>query len=193
MNKRSASISADTGASVEEGIIASRKVISTTGMETASATPHCPECGSPLVEGVTCQDHFHQMLFWEAENPALGIVHHLMVLCYHLQHPSLYSPDGLTLSIRLLDEFVSQGITPQEVRRRKHKALDSGRRAYTITARPDSRGSYSHPVIWSMVAADVVAAGKDRYCDSVRAWARSAYEALSASGNLTEHQTGGQG
>jgi hypothetical protein len=31
----------------------------------------------------TCQDNFYQMLYWEAENPALGIVHHLMVLSSH--------------------------------------------------------------------------------------------------------------
>ena len=49
----------------------------------------CPECGAVLHDGETCEAYFHQMLFWEAENPANGEVHHLAVLCYHLQHPHL--------------------------------------------------------------------------------------------------------
>lgn len=70
----------------------------------------CPECGAAWVGQKMCQDDFHQMLFWEAENPAYGEVHHLMVLCYHLQHPSLYSPEGLTEARKLLAEFVEREI-----------------------------------------------------------------------------------
>ncbi len=32
-----------------------------------------------------------------------------MVLCYHLQHPSLYSPEGLDEAKRLLIEFLEHG------------------------------------------------------------------------------------
>jgi hypothetical protein len=56
---------------------------------------HCPECGAVRHGDTTCQDGFHQMLFWENEDPANGAVHHLMVVSYHIQHPSLYSPEGL--------------------------------------------------------------------------------------------------
>ncbi len=28
----------------------------------------CAECGAAWQEGKTCQDHFHQMLFWEADD-----------------------------------------------------------------------------------------------------------------------------
>ena len=75
------------------------------------APQRCPECGASWTNGQTCDDYFHQMLFWEVENPGDGAeVHHLMVLCYHLQHPSLYSPAGLSEARRLLAEFVERGL-----------------------------------------------------------------------------------
>lgn len=144
----------------------------------------CPECGSAWTDGNTCQDHFHQMLFWEHENPANGVVHHLLVLSYRLQHPSLYSPEGLNEARRLLEAFLEQGVTPEQARKRNRVAMDSGKRKFKITGTPASHGVYHHPIQWSMTAAEVTARGVHDYCDSVRAWARSVYEALMASGNL---------
>lgn len=141
-------------------------------------TQICPECGSTLQDGQTCQDHFHQMLFWEAEYPDYSVVHHLMVLCYHLQHPSLYSPEGLTFSRQLLVEFVEHGVSPQEIRQRNRTIVDSGNRKWKITGTPTSHGSYDHPIQWPMTAADVVAGGSRGYCDNVRAWARSMHDTL---------------
>lgn len=145
---------------------------------------HCPSCGAYLPDGVTCDNHFHQLLFWEAENPALGIVHHLMVLCYHLQHPPLYSAEGLAEGKKLLVAFVAEGVSTEEMRRRNRDRVDSGRRSWKVTARPDSRGAYQQPVRWMMTAADVVAGGADRYCDNVQAWARSVYDTLRESGEI---------
>lgn len=138
----------------------------------------CPECGADRRDGQTCQDDFHQMLFWEAENPANGEVHHLMVLCYHLQHPSLYSGDGLRYARRLLDDFVANGVTPQEARWNNRAAVSSTNRQWKVTARPDSVGAYARPVNWTMTAADVVARGIDAYIDSVYAWAQSVYDSI---------------
>jgi hypothetical protein len=118
------------------------------------------------------------MLFWEAENSALGEVHHLMVLCYHLQHPSLYSPEGLEYSKGLLVDFVERGLSTEEVRQRSRDQVDSGKRIWKITGTPASHGAYEHPIRWTMTAADVIAAGVDHYCDSVRSWAQAIYEAL---------------
>src|SRR3954470_24721062 len=84
----------------------------------------CLECGAVWGEGKTCQDDFHQMLAWEIENPSIiAEVHHLMVLCYHLQHPSLYSPKGLAGAMHLLVEFVEHEASPAEVRRRNRATL----------------------------------------------------------------------
>lgn len=146
---------------------------------------NCSECGGIRREGNTCQDDFYQMLYWENENPANGEVHHLMVLCYHLQHPSLYSPEGLRESIRLLAEFVDQDISPAEMVKRNQGKIDSGKRTWKITSRPDAHGAYPKPIQWEMTAADVVSAGSDRYRENVRAWARSIRQSLNTSGHDT--------
>lgn len=141
-----------------------------------SANETCPECGASWAE-TTCEQDFHQLLFWEWEYNLLE-VHHLAVLCYHLQHPRLYSPDGLRDARQLLATFVTDGIPPAEVRRRRARELDSGRREWKVRSTPESQGTYASPPAWSMTIADVVAAGHERYYESVRAWAQSIHEAL---------------
>ncbi|HTP09332.1 MAG TPA: DUF5946 family protein [Anaerolineae bacterium] len=145
------------------------------------APQRCPECGVSWINAPTCEEHFHLMLFWEAEHAAYGAeVHHLMVLCYYLQHPSLYSPEGLNEARRLLAEFVEHGTSPVEVRKRNRARVDSSTRDWKIKATATSHESYDPPIRWTMTAADVVADGVDRYCDNVRQWARSINEALKA-------------
>lgn len=139
----------------------------------------CPECKAGWTGGQTCQDYFHQMLFWEAEYPACAAeVHHLMVLCYHLQHPGLYSPQGLREARRLLAEFLVEGLSPQEARDRQRSRVDSGKRKWKIRGTPASQGAYDPPVHWTITAGDVVAGGVERYCDNVREWARGIYEVI---------------
>ena len=139
----------------------------------------CPACGAVWTNGQTCEDHFHQMLFWEAEHPSYSAeVHHLMVVCYYLQHPSLYSPAGLSEARRLLLEFVERGASPVEVRQRNRARVDSSRRDWKITGTAASHGSYDRPIPWTMTAADVAAGGPDHYCDNVRAWAQAVNETL---------------
>ena len=125
------------------------------------------------------------MLFWENEHPADGAeVHHLMVLCYYLQHPSLYSPDGLRDAIRLLSDFLEGGVTPQQARDRGRSRLDSGSRQWKIKGTADTHGSYPRPIQWEMTAQDIVAGGADQYCANVRRWAQSTVEALRVNGYL---------
>ena len=119
---------------------------------------------------------------WELDHQIYA-VHHLMVLCYHLQHPGLYSPEGLAFSQDLLVDFVEKGIAPAEVRRRNRSRVDSGSRTWKIKGTPASHGTYSRPVRWTMTAGEVVAAGLAAYEDSVRAWAGSVLADLRASGN----------
>jgi hypothetical protein len=144
----------------------------------------CPECAAAWQDGKTCQDDFYQMGYWELENPALQVVHHLMVLCYHLQHPSLYSPDGVKEGKRLLVDFLERGLTTEQVRERNRDRLDSGKRTFKIKGTPGSQGSYDHPVTWMMRAADVTAGGAAAYIGNVEAWARAVLVGLRESGNL---------
>lgn len=147
----------------------------------------CRECGADWSDGISCEDDFHQFLYWEmGDMENLGVVHHLMVLGYHLQHPSLYAPDGLRFSMGLLEDFVARGVSPQDVRRRDRDKLDSGSRRFRIKGTADSHGSYAHPVEWTMRAQDVAKGGAAHYVENVRAWAQSIYDVLEASGNLPE-------
>lgn len=145
---------------------------------------NCPECGAGWDDGVTCQDHFHQMLFWESERPEIGVVHHLMVLCYHLQHPGLYAPAGLEHAKTLLVKFVEEGVSPQTLRARMRDQVDSGKRQFKIKAKGDLRGAYPQPIRWTLTAAEIVAAGSDQYVASVEAWARATLTDLRQTGNL---------
>jgi hypothetical protein len=143
---------------------------------TTSAT--CPECGSSWQAGQTCQDDFHQMLFWEAEEPDLGAVHHLMVLCFHLQHPSLYTPEGLRAARILLGNFLERGLSTSEVRRRYQEQVRSDRRTWKIKGQPGAEGSYPEPVRWTMTARDVTEAEKEAYLESVQRWAQAVHKDL---------------
>jgi hypothetical protein len=144
----------------------------------------CPECGAEWKDGQTCEIDFHQMLFWEAEYPDYGVVHHLMVLCYYLQHPSLYSPEGLNEGKRLLIAFVQDGVSTEEIRRRNKDRVDSGKRDWKIKATTASRGAYTNSVQWPMTAADVTAGGASAYCGNVRKWAQLSLEVLKSSNNI---------
>jgi hypothetical protein len=138
----------------------------------------CPECGAELQNNTTCQEHFHQMLAWEWEYPGYWDVHHLMVLCYHLQHPSLYSPDGLQYGVKLLETFVKDGVSPQDVRQRNRDVVNSHNRSWKVTGTPDAHGVYDPPIQWNFTAATVIANGAEQYCESVKTWARAMYEAI---------------
>jgi hypothetical protein len=135
---------------------------------------NCPECGAKWVDDQTCEQAFHQMLFWEAEDSAVWVVHHLMVICYYLQHPSLYSPEGLKHSAGLLHQFVEEKISPQEVRRQQKEQVDSGKRDWKIAgAKHGNPGSYSVPVAWKVTAPEVISGGIEHYIERVYAWAEA--------------------
>jgi hypothetical protein len=145
----------------------------------------CPECGAIWRQNDTCQDRFYQMLYWESKNPDDGAqVHHLMVLCYHLQHPGMYSPEGLSEGLRLLDAFLRQGADPAKVRRQSQASVDSSSRTWKIGATSTSHGSYDPPIKWGMTTVDVIGRGRERYRDSIQAWAQSICAVLEASGLL---------
>jgi uncharacterized protein DUF5946 len=131
-----------------------------------NSTGRCPDCGAVLRAGEICRDHFDQMLFWETEEPSRGAVHHLMVLCFHLQHPHLYSPQALTDAQVMLADFLEGGVTPHMMRRRMRDRVDLGKRTFKITG-DKVPGAYDHVIHWTTTCADVVAAGTYHYCESV--------------------------
>jgi uncharacterized protein DUF5946 len=144
----------------------------------------CRECNAVHPDDLTCQDDFYQLLGWESEASSRSEVHHLAVLSYHLQHPSLYSPEGLAGARQLLLDFLERGKTPQNVRAQNRGRLNSANRQWTIKGTPELHAYYVHPVRWTMTVADVVAGGPDDYCEHVRTWAASILAALKTSQNL---------
>lgn len=124
------------------------------------------------------------MLYWEAEDPALAEVHHLVVLCYHLQHPSLVSQEGLRQAVRLLADFVEGGVSPAEIRRRDRVKVASQNRRWKVKSSPADQGSYQHEVQWAMTARDVAAGGRQNYVENVRRWAEAVLENLRESENI---------
>lgn len=141
-------------------------------------TERCPECGAQWKDEQTCRDDFDQMLYWESEDAARWAVHHLMVLCYHLQHPSLYSAEGLVAARQLLADFIESGLSPEAVRRRNRAKVASGARKWPITARPGNQGAYERPVVWTLTVGDVVAGGPTNYVGNVRLWAASVWASI---------------
>lgn len=145
----------------------------------------CPECGAVWTqEGDTCTDHFHVLLAWELEHQ-LYDAHHLLVLCFHLQHPSLYSPQTLLSAKQMLVDFCERGVSPQQMREQIANTVDSGVRQHKIKGTPESFGKYDHPITWTMHVSDITRAGIERYYESVYRWADSVLESLRASGNLS--------
>jgi hypothetical protein len=123
------------------------------------------------------------MLFWEWDHDLFD-VHHLMVLCYHLQHPGLYSPGALGRAKRMLVAFVEEGVTPGAMRTRISREVDAGARESGIRGKSGTRGAYANPVRWEMRAGDVVRAGAENYYASVRRWAESILRSLREVGEV---------
>lgn len=143
-------------------------------------SPQCPECGAVWNADQTCETYFHQMLFWENEDTSAAEVHHLMVLSYYLQHPSLYSPAGLVEGQRLLSEFVENGVTPTQIRQRNSARLNSNNRTWKIKATTAAHGAYPQSLRWAITAADVINGGASHYHDNVRRWANAIHTSLKA-------------
>lgn len=141
----------------------------------------CSECGAEIIGGVPCDNHFHTLLAWEWDYD-MQEMHHLLVLCYHLQHPSYYSPEALEVAILQLKQFVEEGITPQKMLETMRDAVASDVREYQIKGTAEHHGHYAAPPNWTMTIGDVVAAGHENYYDSVRQWAHEILMALRSVG-----------
>lgn len=145
----------------------------------------CLECGAHLPEGKSCKEYFEQMITWDFEDfTGAGTVHHLTVLCYSLQHPTVYSKRGLEDAKEFLDEFVSKQATFEEHGKRNSERLSSSVRDWKISGTPEDQGTYDHVPVWTIRTPDVAMAGKEGYEERVQAWAVSVYEALQQAGEL---------
>lgn len=142
----------------------------------------CPDCGASWDEQ-KCIDHFHMMGFWELDHQLLD-KHHLMVLCYNLQHPHIYSPQTLVDAKLMLRDFLETEISPQQMRQKIRQQVNSNTRQHKITGTPDAYGQYPQPILWTMTCADVIANGMENYYASIDAWAESVLQSLLTANEL---------
>jgi hypothetical protein len=127
----------------------------------------CPECGAPLVDGLTCSEQFGAILAWEAHDPELLAEHFLTVAGYNLQHPAQFTDEALAgLRAGLIDRL-DNGVAVEELRRRAARTFDGPKRVLKREAerRPALRR-------WPLTIADVYIPDRpEGAAERVRRWA----------------------
>lgn len=144
----------------------------------------CQECGSPLIKVNTCQDYFNQMLAWDFEDPSgAGRYHHLTVLCFNLQHPTMYSKEGLEIAKNLLKEFIDMKDSSSYLYKKLNDEF-SKPRDWSIQGNDKNHGKYSVTPKWRIFAYDVVKDGREKYPKHVEEWANEIYKDLKYTGEI---------
>jgi len=139
----------------------------------------CNECGTTLSPGKPCKAYFDQMIAWDFEDfSGAGKVHHLTVLCYFLQHPSHFSPEGLQGAIGILQKAYEHHFSDRQLYLEESATFSSHNRDWNVTGTPEHHGSYPITVQWSMTVAQVVEGGVQEYPHKVIEWSQSIYADL---------------
>ena len=132
---------------------------------------NCPECGAS--DGL-CQTRFDEFLVLEFTDAGYGVVHHLTVATFMIQHSSKLTREGWMYERELLKEFLIENKTPQLVRKQMKDTVDSGKRTFKI------KSTTGLPVIdkttWTKTILDVRVEVAEVYCEDVTAWAKSTLE-----------------
>jgi hypothetical protein len=98
-------------------------------------TSHCAECGAPWTAEDNCTQRYHRFLALELSNPEYGVVHHLTVATYMLQHPSQLSLQGWQAMREQLRQFLDEGLRPEEARARIRKSAAFQARSWSFKKR----------------------------------------------------------
>jgi hypothetical protein len=142
--------------------------------QTTSHEEHCPECGAPRVNGLSCWEMLGLLIAWEYDDPDLRAEHFFTVACYNLQHPAQFTEATLAGLQAVFIERLDHGLGIADIRRRVGKAAAGA----TRVLRPEAE---RQPVLrqWAMTIADVYL--PDRPEDAagrVRAWAAVIWRAM---------------
>jgi hypothetical protein len=129
----------------------------------------CPECGAPLVDGMTCWEQLGMLLAWESQDPELGAAHFLTVASYNLQHPAQFTDEALAGLRVSFVEHLDTGVAVTELRRRAARAYEGNTRV--LKAESERRLVLRS---WTMTIADVFLPDRpEGAAGRVRAWASS--------------------
>ena len=123
------------------------------------SSPSCSRCGAP-----DCLAAFHRCLAADFSDPAFGVVHHLVVPAYGLQH-GWYPGDVCREVVEFVREHLDR--PPSDFERRLIRSTMDG------AVRVSARGHLPLPLRWDQTVRDVDHATSTTYASSVRAWAAS--------------------
>lgn len=143
--------------------------------ELSADRPHCPECGAPTVDGMTCWEQFGGLLAWEQYDPELSAEHFLTVASYNLQHPSSFTQAALDGLRSAFIAHLDSGLPVPEIRRQMGSRFEGSARVL----RPKSE---RQPILrrWAMTIANVYTPDRpDGAAQRVRDWAASIRSELS--------------
>jgi hypothetical protein len=136
---------------------------------------NCPECGAPET---LCKHCFDEFLILEFTDTGYGVVHHLTVTAYMLQHSSKLTREGWLYERELLREFLVENKPPEFIRKQIRDLVDSGKRKFKIASKDGL------PVInkftWTKTILNVRAENAEIYCADVITWAKSVLEEAEA-------------
>ena len=134
----------------------------------------CPECGAPLVDGLSCWEQLGALLAWEYDDAELRAEHFLTVASYNLQHPAQFTDEALAELRASLVDYVDRSVGVQELRRRAARKFEGSRRVLKEVSqrRPVRRR-------WSMTIADVYLPEQPKGAAArVKAWGAAIREQL---------------
>ncbi|WP_052668571.1 DUF5946 family protein [Nitriliruptor alkaliphilus] len=139
-------------------------------METPTA---CDRCAA-----VDCEARFHACLAADFSDPAYGVVHHLVVPTYGLQH-GWYTEQAAPRLVEFVLDHLDREPTDHD--RREIRRLTDG------ATRVRARGPGAAPVAWQHNVADVDVASAEAYVATVRAWAASVARTCDTTPGSAEH------
>ena len=141
-------------------------------MTKLTATTHCPECGGHFSAGETCTDRYHACMALELTDSAYGVVHHLTVPAYILQHSSHLSADGWQAMCQILHDFLVAGVSPARMRQLIQKQQKIRPKSFSMV-----KGAVAAQPTWTWTKTILTVRLDDptRYCADVRAWAEAVH------------------
>lgn len=134
-----------------------------------SAVRRCPVCGADLLDAASCEELWYRTQEREFTDASYGVVHHLSVPCYMIQH-NAYTRAGFWQVRDLLQRFVL-GLEPQVFRRQEGAKQDNKQRSFSFVK--GEKLNALHGMQWSFTVSDVRLNNAQDYCHDVRQWAES--------------------
>lgn len=131
----------------------------------------CEECGAELPWTQSCDELLMQVSQWEQTDfPTRGAEHHLLVICWQLQHPSRFSTESLAWARESLRRAMIDGASLEELRAEPEPAPP----ARSMPAPPPKYirdGDVLRMQRRLGTLADVVTEGLEALPGSIRRWA----------------------